>query len=933
MSTKAVISPLSIAPSSTLESEPYFQDSDIRKSWYLAGSPRSELRIDVESVWDDYQGAGIKIGVLDTQIDFLHTELSRAYDTALDYSFSEGTDDIIIQSSKLDDSHGTMVAGVISAEGDNSYGSVGIAQEATLVGLALDYSSADVVSQALAGIRAGADLDVLNNSWSFTANFADNFSRGTDGAEMEAALEFTASTGRDGLGTSMVFAAGNTGTSGSSNYHNFQNSPYTIAVGAVDRDGDASYFTSIGANVLISAAGSSVYTTLPNEDFNYVSGTSFAAPAVSAVIALMLEANPELGYRDIQQILALSAQKVGLGEGSAHGDGWLTNGADNFNGGGMHFSDSFGYGFLNAHDAVRLAETWNKQQTVENRATTEVTVKTDAALVAGSSDHISVELQVTDEIIAEHVQLSMNLSWALTGDLDVYLTSPDGTSVRLVYDLPDLERVGKIKDFAFTSVASMGEMAAGTWTLDIYNRNTDATDRNGDAVTGLLREVTLTVHGSDENIYDDVYVYTDELGELYDDAELAERSVLADTDGGIDTINAAAVTSNSVIDLSGARASEIAGVELDIDGDEIENIFSGDGDDVLVGNDSDNWFAAGRGNDTVVYSAGSDTLEGGAGEDTLSFGAAFDSVTGYLTDAGTFMIGLIDQGLSLVSGFELFSFWDVTYSFEQITSYFEDAEEVVTPTDPEPEPEPLPEPEPETDPVIETPETTEPEDNSGAETTPEAPEETTDPEEPDTDTGSYAAVIEGSAGDDRLRADDVTTHLSGGEGNDYLVGQSQDDMLEGGEGNDKLRAGAGDDDLYGGDGNDTLIGEDGDDLLYGGAGDDALRGDAGNDTLYGGAGSDNLQGGEGADVFVFSLSDLGEMDVITDFNLFEGDSIRIDGISADQTQSFEFIGDGRSTYLEMHGADGESYVIARILGEGASDLQVSQYTADSLLFA
>ncbi|MFX5522508.1 hypothetical protein ABTD78_24870, partial [Acinetobacter baumannii] len=70
----------------------------------------------------------------------------------------------------------------------------------------------------------------------------------------------------------------------------------------------------------------------------------------------MLEANPHLGYRDIQKILAYSARQV-----DSVGSAWTTNGAFNWNGGGLHVSHDYGFGAVDALAAVRLAETWTEQ--------------------------------------------------------------------------------------------------------------------------------------------------------------------------------------------------------------------------------------------------------------------------------------------------------------------------------------------------------------------------------------------------------------------------------------------------------------------------------------------------------------------------------------------------------------------------------------------
>ena len=123
-------------------------DPRAASSWYLNVSTRSEIKLDVESVWEDYSGEGVKVGVVDSQIDFKHVELADAYDTSADFNFALGTGDFSINSRAMGDSHGTLVAGVIAAEGGNGLGSVGLAHGVTLVGLAIDYRSSSVLDQA-----------------------------------------------------------------------------------------------------------------------------------------------------------------------------------------------------------------------------------------------------------------------------------------------------------------------------------------------------------------------------------------------------------------------------------------------------------------------------------------------------------------------------------------------------------------------------------------------------------------------------------------------------------------------------------------------------------------------------------------------------------------------------------------------------------------
>ncbi|MEP5008974.1 S8 family serine peptidase, partial [Roseobacter sp.] len=804
----------------------FLSDAKADRSWYYTGSNLSTLKIDVETVWEDYTGEGVTVGVVDSQIEFGHSDLG-AYDTTLDYNFADDTGDIVWDSANLPDAHGTMVAGIIAAEGGNGVGSVGVASGATLVGLAIDYDSDDVIDQAISALSAAVNVDVVNNSWSFSGNFEDNFNKAVN-ADMADTLETLAEDGRDGLGTAVVFSAGNAGAGGSSNYHNFQNSPYTITVGAVDPDGNPSSFTSLGANVLVSGPGREVLTTALKDRYEDPDGTSFSAPVVSGVVALMLEANPDLGYRDIQQILALSARREGLTDEALHGDGWQTNGATTHNGGGMHFSDAFGYGFVNAHDAVRLAETWTLQQTADNRDTVEVDVDSDQELVAGENDHVSVQFDVTDAIQAEHVQLSMDLRWANTADIDVYLTSPDGTQVRLVYDLPAEGAIGNLRDFTFTSVASMGELADGTWTLDIYNRDPDATAKDGTAMSSLLRDAQLTIHGRSDGLEDTTYTFTDEFGVLYSADDLAARRILNDTDGGVDTINAAAVTTDSRIDLSGAGETQISGITLDWTATDFENAVGGDGDDVLIGNASDNWIYGGRGADTVTFSAGADTIDGGAGDDVLVFNTDFAGIFGYVDAVGDLFAGFVEGAASLVSNIETFVFTDMTYAFVDFFGLFSDADPDV----------------PEDDTPTDDPVTEDPTDDPVDEPVDDPVEDPVD-EDDDTDTpvtGDPEMTLTGTDGNDKLRGDNTSDALIGADGDDFLLGYDGADSLYGDAGADKLRGGDGQDSLIGGAGSDTLQGENGNDILEGGADADVLFGGAGDDVINGGADADTLVG-------------------------------------------------------------------------------------------
>ncbi|MBC7240323.1 MAG: S8 family serine peptidase, partial [Chloroflexi bacterium] len=180
-------------------------------------------------------------------------------------------------------------------------------------------------------------------------------------------LQQGATTGRNGLGTIYVWAAGNGGAGGdNSNYDGYANSRFTLAVGSLDANGRQAWYSEPGANLFVSAYADGITTTditgdngynvtgnadgdpLVNTDYTSIfAGTSAAAPVVSGVIALMLQANPNLSYRDIEYILAQTARQVDPTDPD-----WTVNAA------GYHINHKYGFGAIDAAAAVQAAKNW-----------------------------------------------------------------------------------------------------------------------------------------------------------------------------------------------------------------------------------------------------------------------------------------------------------------------------------------------------------------------------------------------------------------------------------------------------------------------------------------------------------------------------------------------------------------------------------------------
>ncbi|MEI8142967.1 MAG: S8 family serine peptidase, partial [Chitinophagia bacterium] len=508
---------------------PYSLPSDplLQLQWYLY--PKSGINI--FPVWDNYTGAGIRVAVFDQGIDSMHADL----DQNLLLNLGRTASSLLSGGSPIlsSDNHGTMVAGTIAAE-RNGTGIVGVAYGANLVSIYSPLNLSGLASQITNAYNYATSFDILNDSWGFANGFSsgmtwafyDNFNS-VNFSEAGAALANLAATGRQGLGTAVVQSAGNSFNVGDdTNLHNFQNSQYIITVAATDYYGNVTSYSSPGASVLISAPGgggsdmlSDIITTdrvgglgTDSSDYTSTAGTSFSAPIVSGIIALMLEANPSLGYRDIQEILAYSA----ILTGSSSND-WRYNGSTNWNGGGLHYdalSHNLGFGLVDALAAVRLAETWsstphtaaNREQiTATHNVTKTITDGGGIGSVAGAFDSIAV----TKSIDVERVEVTLNVTHPFIGDLSVLLTSPSGTTSFLLWrpQQNPLSAYGSNQDnihFTFDTVLNWGENSSGTWLLGVYD--------NAYGDVGTFDSWTLNLIGKPASS-DDIYIFTNEFAE------------------------------------------------------------------------------------------------------------------------------------------------------------------------------------------------------------------------------------------------------------------------------------------------------------------------------------------------------------------------------------------------------------------------------------
>ncbi len=591
---------------------------------------------DIETIWDEYDGSGVTVVVYDDGIDLDHADLDDNYDASMHFQYLGTTyDGDYIDPNE--DWHGTSVGGLIGAE-NNGIGGVGVAFGSTLTSVKFLGAQFTSASADYAAMRWAGNFDIMSNSWGYDAQFDDYFDLKGFGyiATLISNMEDAVETGRGGLGTIIVKAAGNEdwNVSGSG----INGAWHTIAVAATDRQGDVADYSNWGSALLIAAPAGSHTTDVTgsigysNSDYTTTfGGTSAATPIVSGVAALMLEANEGLGWRDVQNIMAISAAQTGSAFGASNGSGfeigpWGENGATNWNGGGMSFHLSYGFGMIDAHAAVRMAEVWSilfgdVPRTSDNDTSFFRANFTNRTLNDNSS--VLTTFTVGQDIDIEHIYVSIKMNHTFFDDVHINLIGPNGEVLPLIVEGIDnqfyLEDQSNpnVLDFTFGITAALGMSSLGDWTVEI------ADTASGD--TGLVDQVEIEFLGHNQSI-DDVHHLTMDFLELK--GADAARGQFDDTNGGVDWLNMAAVTPDAVIDMENGTVTVDGVLWGQVVNNSIENAVSGDGDDRFYGDSGANAYYGMRGNDYADGGNGRDMIDGGVGNDNLRGGFDIDTLVG-----------------------------------------------------------------------------------------------------------------------------------------------------------------------------------------------------------------------------------------------------------------------------------------------------------------
>jgi subtilisin family serine protease len=304
------VSQFNVASDSTdeVQAEKVSNDPQLSSLWGLT-------KIDAADAWNVSTGSkSVVVAVIDTGVDYTDPDLAANIWTNPNAGADgfqgdvHGYNFVDNDGNPMDDnSHGTHVAGILGAVGNNSQGGVGVDWSVSIMPLKfLNSQGTGYLSDAIRAInyvtmertQYGVNVRVINASWG----------GGDYGAAMQSAIQAA-----NNAGILFVTAAGNNGTNNdtSAQYPANYAVPNVISVAATDQNDKLASFSNYGATTVdLAAPGVSIYSTVPGNKYATYSGTSMATPYVSGVAALCWAVDPNATVAEVRNALLQGVDPV-----------------------------------------------------------------------------------------------------------------------------------------------------------------------------------------------------------------------------------------------------------------------------------------------------------------------------------------------------------------------------------------------------------------------------------------------------------------------------------------------------------------------------------------------------------------------------------------------------------------------------------------------
>uniref|UniRef100_A0A8D3B8P0 Proprotein convertase subtilisin/kexin type 5b n=1 Tax=Scophthalmus maximus TaxID=52904 RepID=A0A8D3B8P0_SCOMX len=444
-----------------------------------------------------YTGKDVVVTILDDGIERNHPDLFQNYDPQASFDVNgNDMDPMPRYDATNENKHGTRCAGEVAAAANNSHCIVGIAYNARIGGVRmLDGDVTDMVEAKSLSLQP-QHIDIYSASWG-----PDDDGKTVDGPASLArqAFENGIRMGRKGRGSIFVWASGNGGRSRDHcSCDGYTNSIYTISISSTAESGRKPWYLEECSSTLTTTYSSGenydrkiITTDLRHRCTDSHTGTSASAPMAAAIIALALEANPLLSWRDVQHIIVKTSRA-----GHLSAPDWKTNAA------GYNVSHLYGFGLMDAEAMVKEAERWRQvpsQHVCVESADRQIrTIRPEHVVrsvykATGCTDNPNHHV-----IYLEHVVVRITITHPRRGDLSINLTSPSGTKSQLLANRLFDHSMEGFKNWEFMTTHCWGEKAAGDWVLEIYDSPSQLRSQK---VPGKLKEWSLVLYGTSVHPY------------------------------------------------------------------------------------------------------------------------------------------------------------------------------------------------------------------------------------------------------------------------------------------------------------------------------------------------------------------------------------------------------------------------------------------------
>ncbi|XP_064813830.1 LOW QUALITY PROTEIN: proprotein convertase subtilisin/kexin type 5b [Oncorhynchus masou masou] len=494
-------SPLT-SPSQTSPAQSiFFNDAKWSSMWYIHCNDdihNCQSDMNIVGAWKrGYTGKDVVITILDDGIERNHPDLIQNYDNQASYDVNgNDMDPMPRYDASNENKHGTRCAGEVAASANNSHCTVGIAYNARIGGVRmLDGDVTDMVEAKSLSLQP-QHIDIYSASWG-----PDDDGKTVDGPASLArqAFENGIRMGRKGRGSIFVWASGNGGRSRDHcSCDGYTNSIYTISISSTAESGRKPWYLEECSSTLTTTYSSGenydrkiITTDLRQRCTDSHTGTSASAPMAAGIIALALEANPLLSWRDVQHIIVKTSRA-----GHLNAPDWKTNAA------GYNVSHLYGFGLMDAEAMVKEAERWKQvpaQHICVESADRQIrTIRPEHVVRSVYKATGCIDNSNHHVIYLEHVIVRITITHPRRGDLSINLTSPSGTKSQLLGNRLFDHSMEGFKNWEFMTTHCWGEKAAGDWILEIHDSPSQLRSQK---VPGKLKEWSLVLYGTSVHPY------------------------------------------------------------------------------------------------------------------------------------------------------------------------------------------------------------------------------------------------------------------------------------------------------------------------------------------------------------------------------------------------------------------------------------------------